>query len=117
MKTTKEDFNKFKKHFEHYLKKMGVTGWSIFYRHKSVNDESYATVSFNLGSRLIIVNFADIMDKEAYKDMNLKQIAKHEAFHGLLARLSELAYMRFVTKQEIYEAEEEAVIRLEKLID
>ena len=117
MKTTKEDFRKFKKYFNFYLKKLGVTGWTIHFLHEDAKQKSYATVYFTLEDRTITVYLSDKIPDDTVAGLDIKRIAKHEAIHGLLGRFSELAYKRFTTKDEIYEAEEELVIRIEKLID
>ena len=50
-----------------------------------------------------------------FKD--IKRSAKHEALHLLLQRLEHRAQCRYVAEEEIYEAVEELVFKLEELID
>ena len=56
------------------------------------------------------------MDNHKSFGEDLKSSAKHEAIHLLVARLSELAEHRFVTREEIISAEEELVRKLAWLI-
>ena len=49
-----------------------------------------------------------------YKD--IKRSAKHEALHLLVGRLELNGRYRYLAETEIYEATEELVFRLEKLI-
>jgi len=53
-------------------------------------------------------------DRE-YKD--IKRSAKHEALHLLVGRLEHNGYCRYSTENEIYEAAEEIVHKLEELIE
>ena len=50
-------------------------------------------------------------------ESEIAQTAKHEMLHLLLSRLSELAVSRYVTEDQITEAEEELVRKLEGLLE
>lgn len=52
---------------------------------------------------------------KAFKD--IKTSAKHEALHLLVMRLDHRARCRYLGEEEIYEAVEELVTKLEGLID
>ena len=47
---------------------------------------------------------------------NVKRSAKHEAVHLLIGKLVDLTYNRFINKEQIYEAVEDIVTKLERFI-
>ena len=49
-------------------------------------------------------------------DEEIERVAKHESLHLLLARLTGIARARFVVKEELEEATEETIRKLEKII-
>lgn len=63
------------------------------------------------------VRLSSELDKEVKLHKDIKGAAKHEALHLLIGRLEEKGRNRYCTESEIYEATEELVNKLGKLID
>lgn len=73
-KTTRKDFEEFKKHCEFYLNKLNLKNWEVAYGHKELKD-SNAEVITDLAGYCATIN----LGLEVYRD--LKIIALHEVLH------------------------------------
>ena len=115
MKTTQKDFELFKKECKKFEKKFGLDEWHIdYYWEKFEPNNAVAKTQMDLLAKSASVTLnKEIGDKLQF---NLLQVAKHEMIHCLLGELSELAWSRFVTRDEITSREEGLVRKLEKII-
>jgi len=113
MKKENKDFTLFKKTFEHYQKLFGLGGYKVYFKYEPL-EGCYASISTNQEDMVTTVSL-DSSDKDK-KFRNVKQSAKHEALHLLLHRIEDIGENRFARKGELYEACEEAVHKLENLI-
>jgi len=111
-----KDFDEFQKHFRKYQHRFGLTGYKVYFKHEPL-EKSFAEISINQGEMGVTVRLnSEPPDKDKpFKDV--KRSAKHEAIHVLVGRLEENARYRYSSGNEIYEATEELVIKLEELID
>lgn len=115
-KTTKAEFNRFKKTFEKYQRLLGLTDWIVYFRHENLNG-AYARIGTNTKGRVAVVTFCDEMEIKEFENWKgLELDAKHEALHLMLADLDAVANVRYTTEEEINIEEEKIVRRLEKLI-
>ena len=115
MKTTKEDFEIFKKRCEYWRKELGLHRWKVYYEHKkTTDDESYAETRPNTSDRIASIVLDTRWDSEPKTPEKLDEIAKHEILHLLLAPLHYLARQRNFLNDEYATAEHEIVWLLEQ---
>jgi len=116
MKTSKKDFEMFKKSFLKYQNKLGLGEWKIYFYFEKLMGR-WATIGCDHEGMLASVRLTSEIEDNTYdKDFNPRISGKHEAIHLLLAELANLANRRYVSEREIYEAEERVVRRLEKVL-
>lgn len=109
------DFERFKKYFLEYQKLLGLGGYKIYFKHEPI-DESFANITVDQGNMVATVRLNSVLLSKDKPFRDIKQSAKHEALHLLLMRLEQLAKYRYVQAEEIYEATEELVHKLEEFI-
>jgi hypothetical protein len=122
MKTTKKDFELFKKECQKWIDRFELNKYDVAYDWHKMNEanammnnqESGMVATISLSNKIDYDKF----DFPQYKNVNefIKEKAKHEVIHLLIGRYREYANSRFVSKNEISEAEEELVRKLEKII-
>jgi len=110
-----KDFELFQSEFKKWQVKFGLTGYKVFFKYEPI-DSCFADTKIAQGDMVVAVrlnsNLPDI-DKP-HKD--IKRSAKHEALHLLVGRLERDGRFRYSSSEEIYEATEELVNRLENLV-
>lgn len=117
MKTNKKHFKIFKDECQKWIDKFELNNWGI---HFGWTDKKGAFAS--LGVSLNAHNATFFLCKDwndtivSLSTKNIKNSAKHEVIHLLLARLAVNGAERFVTSDEMIEAEEELVKKLENLL-
>ena len=109
------DFEAFKREFSRRQEQFGLNGYQVYFKHEP-SDDSFASIDADLGNMVATVRLnSELPAKDKpYKDP--KGSAKHEVIHLLVNRLEANALYRFATKEDIYEATEELVHKLERLI-
>ena len=112
-KRTKTDFADFKRYFKEYQRKFGLAGYRVYFKHQPM-DGYFAEISYRQNEMVATVKLNPKPEGEGWRD--IKSHAKHEALHLLVARLSHLAASRFAVEEQIDEAEEELINKLEGLI-
>ena len=114
VKVKKEHFKVFKKEYKRRVKQFGINDWQIYIDQCKL-DNARACLARNLKGRAATAWLTTEWD-EKIKEKDLKATAKHEALHLLIGRVAELAQQRFVSSSEFFEAEEELVQKLDRLI-
>ena len=109
-----EDFELFKETFTKYQEMFGLTGYQIYFNYKPL-EKTFAEISVNQNNMVATVYLNSQLPKKDKLHKNIKLDAKHEVIHLLLNKLEHMAYARYVTEVEIYEATEELVNKLVKL--
>ena len=112
MKKESPKFTKFKKWFVYYQKLFGVSGYDTYFD-ISDDDSEMASTTTRQPNNTVTVTFNPEKHKSA-KEIQIS--ARHEAIHLLVGRLKHLAMSRYITEDNLYEATEEVVGKLEKLI-
>jgi len=115
MKQSGKDFQVFKAEFEKYQKLLGLEGWQVFFEHSPIEDK-FAQLFYVLVDGCATAVLNSKLPSSLQNHRNVKRDAKHEAVHLLLARFVWYAHQRSATKEVLDEAEEEIVVKLEKLI-
>jgi hypothetical protein len=79
---------------------------------QSITDShSYVcTIALNINQ-----NYGEFKETQSLNDY-IKYLAKHECIHVLLGRISTTSSARFISKDELTEAEEELVVKLSNII-
>ena len=115
MKKQNKKLELFKKWFIHYQYIFGLTGYRITFAFCDIGN-NLAQLATDHGLMIATASLSNNLPKNQRSNSNIKDHAKHEAIHLLLARFSYNAWGRFVTKPEMVETEEEVVNKLENLI-
>lgn len=116
MKTTKQDYETFKKHSNYWLKKLGLVDWHVYFKHGKLPD-AYAQTSYSVSSRTATMTFNTSWDEyRPINDSEIKKNALHEALHILTAPLFVEATSRYTTELDIEGAEHSIVYRLTNYI-
>ena len=110
-----KDFELFQKEFKKWQKLFGLTGYRVCFKYEPLEGR-FAEIALSQGDMMATVRLNNSLPDKDKPHKNIKQDAKHEAIHLLLARLAEDGKYRYSTEAEIYEAVEELVHRLEGLI-
>jgi hypothetical protein len=112
---TPKEFEVFKAEFRKWQERFGLQGYKVYFKHKPI--DAFAQIVCNEHSDMVVsIVLSTKVEGDDIPLRDPKSSAKHEAIHLLLKRLSARAYERHVRADEIYEAEEELVRRLEGLI-
>jgi len=111
-----KDFEIFKREFEKYRQCFGLTGFATFYQCEPIA-EGFAHIDYSLDdmSAIVTLNSEPPARVEGYPQ-DFRELAKHEALHLLLARYDWYAFKRFVSRENLQEANEELVVKLVGLI-
>jgi len=111
-----KDFIKFQKYFKEYQQRFGLTGYKVYFKYEPL-ESSFADITTGENNMVVTVRLnSKLPDKDKpFKD--IKGAAKHEALHLLINRLEHRARCRYLGEEEIDEAMEELVVKLEGLID
>jgi len=111
-----KEFKDFQKYFKEYQQKFGLTGYQVYFKYEPLDDGSFAQIVNDRNQSATVTLNSSLPDRsKPFKDV--RRSAKHEAIHLLLWRLENNAKWRYASKEEIDEAVEELVYKLEKLID
>lgn len=110
---TAEEFEEVKREFTRWQYKLGLADWKVYFLQESLEDK-YATITIMQNSYIATVRVC--MECDIDVPLDIPFIAKHEALHLLVGRLSEGAGERYVSEQEINAATEEVVYKLAGLI-
>ncbi len=105
------DFTDFQKTFKVYQKLFGLNGYQVYFKYEPISD-AFADIAVIQDNMVATVR----LDNKKDSQRHVKQSAKHEAIHLLLNRLEYYGRCRYVQPEEINEAVEELVVRLQGLI-
>ena len=114
--TTKAQFNAFKRSFYKWQREFGLTEFDIVFELEDMPSE-YATIDADVPNCTALVSFCKYVPTGARMDTETaKATGKHEALHLLTGRMRHLAMTRFVSEDEVWQADEQLVRVLEKVI-
>jgi len=108
------DFDTFKKHFKKYQQLFGLTGYKVYFKYEPIDDDCFADITIIERVATVRLNKSLPLKHNPFRDV--EQSAKHEAIHLLIHRLEYLARCRYLFRDDIDEATEELVVKLEDLI-
>ena len=113
--TTNKDFIAFRSEFKKWQKIFGLTGYRVYFDHEPLGD-SFADMNIDQTNMVATIRLNSKLSDKDKPHKDIKRSAKHEAIHLLIGRLEMNGRYRYSTAEEIYEATEELVFRLEGLI-
>ena len=115
-KTSKAEFNRFKREFLRWVEILGLQGYKMYFYHKPL-DECYAEISINEPGRVADVYFSsELGNTEKKMSPGPESHGKHEAIHLLLHRIGFLGEQRWTASDEIHDEAEKLVTILEKVL-
>ncbi|KKM85999.1 hypothetical protein LCGC14_1283310, partial [marine sediment metagenome] len=98
-KTSKAEFNRFKKEFQRQVEILGLKGYEVYFDHLPLNNE-YANISMDEPGKVVTVCYSSELKQIDYDVRSPELSAKHEAIHLLLHRLRFLGEERFTASSE-----------------
>lgn len=114
-KTSPRDFKLFEKTVRFYANKYhALHGWDLLVELAN-SDTAYASMSYTWEARKVVIRLSTEWPLRPTDD-RIKQSARHEVIHLLLARYTYLAEDRYATKKALYAEEEDLVARLLELL-
>jgi len=113
MKTSNEQFKKFKIYCEFYKEKYALNNWTIYYQHKDIKN-GYASQSNGL--YVATITFGKEWPDAEYDDSFIEDTARHEILHIITARLHQVAKERYTTRENLQDADELAVKLIENIL-
>jgi hypothetical protein len=113
MKTTKKQFEEFKKEFRYWQQKLNCNDYKIYFFHKRLSS-AYADIYIDESNKVATVDYSSFLGKDSVKEDPGPQFhAKHEAIHLLLYKL---IYFTKGTNKQIIREWESVVRVLEKVL-
>ena len=110
-----KDFEIFKKEFTKWQIRFGLTGYRVYFSYEPIGD-SFADIEINQGNMVATASLNSRTTDINKPGKDIKEAAKHEAVHLLIGRLANNGRYRYTSENEMYEATEELVNKLEGLI-
>lgn len=110
-RTSKKDFETFKREFTRWQERLGLTEWRVRFHHERIDESMAAYIRADLEGRLVSVFLGFRIDH------TIEEVARHEALELLVADMDNLASYRFVRHDEIEMARHSVIRRLERLLD
>lgn len=110
-KTSKAYFNRFKKSFIEWQKRLGLTQYNVYFYLETM-DNAYAQVTIQQLEMVATVS----LSAEYPDDETPESLGKHEAIHLLIHRLKWLGENRYIESSDLMEECESIVVRLEKVL-
>jgi len=102
--TTDADFDIFKTEIQRLIKQFHLNGWNIYYENKDNDNTCNASVVTDVVTRAATFRLSKKIF--LYTPDEIKETALHEVCHLILADIDDLAYSRFVSKEEIIKESE-----------
>lgn len=110
-----EDFALFQSEFKKWQQRFGLTGYRVFFRYEEI-PHTFADIQVKQTDMVAVLRLNSKLDEIDKPNKDIRATAKHEAIHLLTARLAENGRYRYIAENEIDEALEELVKKLEGLI-
>lgn len=116
MKTSQKHLNLFKSECLRLQKAWGLLEWELNFCHDKIS--SLASCDARFGSRNAYLSLATEWEDKCYPptDENIRNTAKHEMLHLLLAPLEDSVNKRFLTREMASDAGHAVLQRLMQLI-
>lgn len=100
MKTTRDQFELFKKECQKWINFFGLHGWAAYYRHILLEPDVGAMCEPNMNQRLVCFSLNLEPDTDS---IDIKKMAFHEVDELRFTRIEELAKIRYISEGELRE--------------
>ena len=114
-KTSKADFEAFKKTVVYWQNKLGLTDWKLYLSHDTV-ENTLAWVRRDNEGRCASIGLSVNWEHQKVSRKLINECALHEVLHILLANLRYAGQQRQTTETDFSIAEHEIIRRLEKVL-
>ena len=116
-KTSKAEFNRFKKEFLRWMEILSIKGFKPYFFHEPL-DGNYASITVNESGKACNVSYTSELSKiDKEQSDGPESHAKHEAIHLFISKIRYLGEERFTASSEIRNEEERLVRILEKVLE
>lgn len=116
VKTTRKDFERFKREFTRWQKRLGLELYRIDFRHTAIGD-NFAQILVDEEGRVATVALTKGFDKgDEFGFHGAAAAGQHEALHLLLHRLYWLGRRRHIRDGELEEEWERIVLILQSVL-
>jgi len=115
-KTTKKEFNEFKKELSKWYSRLRLNRWEVIAVHDAIDGPYCACVDASPDSMSARITFNTHIATSAVYDGWVSDTARHEMFHLMLRMLGYISSQRWATEREYDEEEERIVLSLERAI-
>lgn len=115
-KTTKKDFEYFKKRCEHWMRFWNLAEYSIQFGHESDTDDTLAWINRDIEGMCVGFSLNKNWKGVKVTKSELDRSAFHEVIHLVLARMALAGKSRWMTVDEICREEEAVIRRMENCI-
>jgi hypothetical protein len=110
-RTTPKQFSLFKNTCQECVKRWGIVGWHIHYKHEKLSGARVAQVATQVFNRVAWISLRSEWDDSQIDFPNLDdaaviRTARHEVTHLLLAPLADVVSARYLTEDHEREANE-----------
>ena len=110
-----DDFILFQEEFTKWQYRFGLTEYKVYFKYEDIGDY-FANITVNQADVVATVRLNSDLAEKHRPFRNIQEDAKHEALHLLVYKLEYLACSRYVSSEEIEEAVESLVHKLEGLV-
>jgi len=114
--TTKKDFETFKKEVEKWIKRFGLFGWDVSFRHEEGVIDSLGSCSVQVVERSAIISFSVDWDGDVISTQRIKATAFHEVCELLLFPFSIMAQDRYTTEVQLLTEKHNIISILESAV-
>ncbi len=115
-KTSKEDFEYFKKCCQKYIEQLGLKDFKIYYEHSDAQPTAYAFISPDVSAGQATIGLSISFNDHKVSKSHLDYCAKHEVLHLLLADLVNVGNLRQSTAEDFTRAQHAIIRRLENWV-
>lgn len=115
-KVTQEHFELFVSECKRWQKKLELDDWSIVFRFRNLGN-LYASVIPDIDGCTANISLCKVWsDTRELNNDEIKELAKHEMLHLMLAMVTKLGRRRFVTEDEFDRENEKVVVKIVAII-
>jgi hypothetical protein len=101
MRTTKKDFQMFKKECEVWIERFGLLDWDVHFFHDDLPEGMYAGTSGWYKPKNAEISLNTNVSKDYYSPKCIKETAFHEVCELLLMELRIIAQTRYIQEEDI----------------
>ena len=119
-KTTRKEFEAFRKSFTKWQKRLGLTGWRVCFDHGDPGMRAYASIWADSEGRVAVVTFAKQIEIESGAMIGFDPVStgRHEALELLLMSMMDLIRSKYKIEYTVHEeAKHDVIRRLEALFN